>query len=94
MLPQNSFVGGAEHPIGKRRRKKTAGDIFAGFFHIARRKAGFLRHFLNNLRIIARNAQLFRDLFADGASAAAEFAADGDDSVFHTRFTPSVFNSL
>ena len=61
--------------------------------HIVRRKAGLLRHFLNDLRIIAGDAQLFRYLFADGASAAAKRAADGDNSVFYAFRTPSTFNS-
>ena len=83
MLPENVLVGGAEHPVGKGRGQEAAGSVLARLLHIVRREAGLLRHFLNDLRVIAGDAQLFRYLFADGASAAAKLAADGDNSVFH-----------
>ena len=34
MLPQNILVGGAECPVGKGCREKSAGSIFSGFFDI------------------------------------------------------------
>ena len=46
---------------------------YDGFLHIIRRKAGFLRHLFDDLRIITRNPQLFRHASAvdagDGAMA-------------------------
>ena len=92
-LPQDILVGGAEGSIGKRRSEEPTGGIFSCFFDIVRREAGLLRHFLNDLCVIARNTQFFRHLFADGASAAAKLTADGNDSVFHAFCTPSTFNS-
>ena len=92
-LPQDILVGGAEHPVRESVREETAGSVLPRFLHIIRRKAGLLRHFLNDLRIIAGDVQLFRRPFADGASAAAKLAADGDNSVFHAFCTPSVCNS-
>ena len=92
-LPQDILVGGAEHPVRESVREETAGSVLSRLLHIIRREAGLLRHFLNDLRIIAGDAQFFRHLFADGASAAAKLAADGDNSVFHTFCTPSTFNS-
>ena len=73
--------------------KETAGSVLSRLLHIIRREAGLLRHFLNDLRVIAGDVQLFRNLFANGASAAAKLAADGNHSVFHTFCTPSVCNS-
>ena len=92
-LPQDILVGGAEHPVRESVREETAGSVLSRLLHIVRREAGLLRHFLNDLRVIAGDAQLFRYLFADGASAATKLAADGDHSVFHAFCTPSVCNS-
>ena len=93
MLPENVLVGGAEHPVGKGRGQEAAGSILSRLLHIVRCEAGLLCHLLNDLRIIAGDAQLFRHPFANGASAAAKLAADGNHSVFHAFCTPSTFNS-
>ena len=76
----------AECPIGKRRGEEPAGGVFSSLLDIVRCKTCFFCHLLNDLRVIARDPQLFRNLFADGAPAAAKLTADGNDSVFHLVF--------
>ena len=62
--------------------------ILSIFFNIFFGKAALLRDFLNELAVIAGDAQPGGHLFADGSAAAAKFPADGnytvrDGSHFH-----------
>lgn len=91
-LSSDIFIGRPLNAIGKGKGQKTMGRIFSCLFDIAFRKSAFLRQLLNQLRIVAGNAQLFRSLPADGASAAAEFPADGNNAIFHAILTPSALS--
>ena len=55
--------------------------MLAGLFNVGWIKAGFRGDFLDQLLVVVFDAEPLGQLFSDAASAAAEFAADGDDSL-------------
>lgn len=88
-LPQIVRVVLAVSPVRKRRGQIAAGRIFARVFDVIFAETALFRDFLEQFTVIAGDAQLLRHFFADRAAAAAEFTADGDDSVFHRVLSPS-----
>ena len=52
-------------------------------FHKFGSETGFQSDLVNQLLVIEGNTQFFRNHPSDGASAAAEFTADGNDFLFH-----------
>ena len=68
--------------------KPVAADaVFATFGHILLGETALFGDFIDQIRIVAGDPQLCCNLLADGASAAAELSADGDDPIAH--FGPS-----
>ena len=88
--PQIIFVGGAIDAVGEDIGKHAAGGIFSGFPNVALTESALLGDCLDDLCVIAGNPQFLRYRFPNGASAAAEFPADGDYSVFYKLFPPLV----
>lgn len=80
-FPEDILIRGAKGAVGECRGQKASGRVLARFLDIVLGKAALLRELFDELGIIAGDAELIGDLFADGAAAAAEFAADGDDTV-------------
>ena len=82
-LPEQVLVGGAEAAVGEGRGEEAAGSVLSGILDVAFVKAAFGGQFPDQLGVVALDAQMFCHQLADGSAAAAKFAADGDDALFH-----------
>ena len=82
-LPEQILVGGAEAAVGEGRGEEAAGSVFSGLLDVVFVKAAFGSQFLDQFGIVALDAQMLGHQLADGSAAAAKFAADGNDALFH-----------
>lgn len=82
-LPEIVGVAGAGSRMRKCRCQKSARRIFSGLLNVALLKSALSGDLLQDFVVVARDAQLFGNRFADGSSAASKLTADGDDSVFY-----------
>ena len=85
--PELILIGGAHRTVCQEGRKPSGTRIFSGFFDVFRGESAFVSNLLDQLGVIARNSKLFSSSSSDGSSAAAKFAADGNNPVAH--FIPS-----
>ena len=94
-FPQIILVGGAESTIPEGGGQTTVGRILTGILDVVFVESALCGNLANELVVVAGNTQFFCGLFADCSATAAEFPADGDDSVFHithTRFPVACSN--
>ena len=80
-----------------REHSREPSSVLCFLFYVFRGISALLRYFLDQLRVVARNAEFFRDQFSDCSSAAAKFTADCDDSVLairNTAMTRSFLNHI
>lgn len=84
--PQTILVGIAGETVAGQDMGKQipAAGVVRLLFDKVRGEAAFPGHLLQNLIVIAGNAQLFGYLSGDGRAAAAELTADGDDTMTHS----------
>lgn len=78
-------VHGSIHSSGGKGVSEDAirGSILALFLDIGFIKARLHGHFLDQILVVVGDSQFFSRHFSYGTSAAAEFLADGDDSMIH-----------
>ena len=67
----------------KAEAREAAGSVFSGLLDVAFVKAAFGSQFLDQFGVVALDAEMVGHQLADGSAAAAKFAADGNDALFH-----------